>query len=190
MWKRGGIERMRELWFGGLVAALLVSGPTAAQEQAPAMSWQDAIGQLASERTRGEVCVAMLKRFAPDDLAALARGELAYTEAKAEFDGVISGLAVALAQAEPPESMATLQSRLERGVAEREALCAEALAFAPQEDGARSAILALVGEALGPLIEAATAIYKDQVNRGILERETIRTQLEATRWPTFGSIEP
>ena len=38
-----------------------------AEAQAPARSWQDAVAELAGERTKAETCVRLLKRNAGDD---------------------------------------------------------------------------------------------------------------------------
>ena len=123
------------------------------------MSWQDAIGELAAERTRAETCVSLLKRHAGDDEAALDQGRAAYDMAKAEIDGVIAALSVALAKGEEPESFALSRRSSSAGSQGREAFCETALALAPAQDGTKSAIFAVLGEVIGPLIEAAKEIY-------------------------------
>ena len=55
--------------------------------------------RLAQERTRAETCVVWLKKYG--DAASKDRGALAYGQAKAEYDGVIAGLVVALARKGP-----------------------------------------------------------------------------------------
>ena len=67
------------------------------QAAAEAPSWQDAVAELAGERTKAETCVRLLKRNAKDDQATLDRGELSYGEAKGEMDAVIAGLITAVA---------------------------------------------------------------------------------------------
>src|SRR4051794_13405484 len=89
------------------LAAMLVpaAGRAAAEEPAsPTMSWQVAVSVLAAERTRATFCVTMLKRYAKDDPPSLSRGQAAYTEAKADIDGVIAGLSATLAQRDAPAS--------------------------------------------------------------------------------------
>lgn len=172
------------------IAALLLALAPAAAQETPAMSWQDAIGALASERTLAESCASLLKRHGADDEAALDQGRIAYDAARAEIDGVIAALSVALAQRDGPDSFTPLQAQLERGVAGREAFCKTALALAPAQDGTRAAIFDLLGGAIAPLIDAAKEIYFDSGKRDDLEKETIRIQLEATKWPSFASIEP
>jgi hypothetical protein len=180
---------MNKAWL--IAAVLLLAGPAAAQDPAsPTMSWQDAVGLLAAERTRAEGCVTMLKRYAKDDPAALDQGQAAYTEAKADIDGVIAGLSVALAQADAPEDFSGLQAGLEKGVAARIVFCKQALQLAPPaEPGTKNALIALLGGAIEPLITAAKEIFLDYRKAGALERATIATQLEATKWRDFSAIE-
>src|SRR4051794_20879420 len=95
------------------VLALALTGPTAvtgsatfaalAAAEAPAIGWQEAVARLAAERAKAETCAAALKRYG--DEAAKAQGKIAYGEAKAEVDGVIGGLAVALAKCTEPSSL-------------------------------------------------------------------------------------
>ena len=47
------------------------------------------------------------------------RGPLAYGEAKADYDGVIAGLVVALARKGQPASLPDLEARLQRGFDKR-----------------------------------------------------------------------
>ena len=103
------------------------------------VSWQDAVGELAAERTRAETCVEPLEaawRRRPRGRARL-RARLAYDEAKAEIDGVVAGLSWHWRRARSRKVPASLEARLGRGVQGREALCEKALALAPAEDGTR-----------------------------------------------------
>ena len=174
---------MRILGFGLCVWALLVCCGLA---QAAGIGWQEAVARLAGERTRAETCVRLLKQYG--DEAGVSRGELTYGEAKAEVDAVIAGLIVALAKDEEPESLSDLESRLGRGVKGREAFCAEVEPLVPDASGERNVIVDLVAGALGPLIEAAQAIYLDYREEDRLTRLTIQNQLEATKWPAFADI--
>jgi hypothetical protein len=65
--------------------------------------------------------VRLLKKYG--DAAVVDRGSLTYGEAKAEYDGIVAGLIVALAQKQQPASLADLQARLQRGFDKREAFC-------------------------------------------------------------------
>ena len=170
----------------GLFALALLMLPADAGAQA--IGWQEAVARLAAERTRAETCAGLLKRHG--DEAARGQGELGYGEAKAEVDAVVAGLVVALAHGAEPASLPELEARLRRGVAAREAFCAEVAPLVPGRAGERSVIADLVGGALGPLIEAVKALVLDARQADRLTRGTIQTQLEATRWPAFAAVSP
>jgi hypothetical protein len=64
------------------------------------VSWPDAVGQIAGERAKAETCVALMKKYGDD--AQKARGEITYTNAKADSDAVIAALIVALSAGQTP----------------------------------------------------------------------------------------
>ena len=97
-----------------LLGLVLPSPPRLAAEAPPAIGWQEAVARLAGERTRAEACAGLLRRYG--DEAAKAQGQVAYGEAKAEVDGVIAGLTVALARHAEPASLPDLEGRLGREV--------------------------------------------------------------------------
>ena len=130
----------------------------------------------------------VLKKYG--DPAAKDRGSIDYGEAKAEYDGIIAGLNVALARKEQPASLSDLQGRLQRGFEKREAFCQTALSFMPQGKGEKGPIEEIVSGAIGPLIQAIQAIYFRAKDDDLLTRKTIQTQLEATSWPPFASVSP
>ena len=156
-------------------------------EEAPGIGWQEAVARLAHERTRAETCVKFLKRYGNEDQ--VAGGELIYDEARAEMDAVIAGLVVALAQDAEPVSLPDLKARLERGVAGREALCAKVKPLVPDTDGQKNVFVDLLTGAIGPLKQALHEFAEWWIKEDRLTKETIRTQLEATKWPAFASIE-
>ena len=87
-------------WWLSLLLAVNVS---AAAVEAQEINWQEAVARLARERTLAETCAVVLRKYG--DKEAKDRGSLAYGEAKADYDGVISGLVVALARKGQPESL-------------------------------------------------------------------------------------
>jgi hypothetical protein len=69
-----------------LLALFALTGPVIGQ---PAeISWPDAVSQIAGERAKAETCVALMKKYGDD--AQKARGQIIYTNAKADFDAVIA----------------------------------------------------------------------------------------------------
>jgi len=153
------------------------------------LNWQEAVARLARERTAAETCVALLKKRG--DAAAIDRGALAYGEAKAEYDGIIAGLIVALAQKAAPASLPDIEARLRRGIEKREAFCLSVQALVPaQHEGEKGWIEDVVKSAVGPLVDAIKAIWLRGRDDDAQVRKTIETQLEATAWPEFAAIKP
>src|SRR5215469_2013018 len=91
--------------------AVVVAGTAAAHAQD--INWQEAVARLARERTLAETCAGVLKKYG--DPVAIERASISYGEAKAEYDGIIAGLSVALARNEQPASLPDLEGRLQRG---------------------------------------------------------------------------
>jgi hypothetical protein len=165
-----------------LLLAVVVGPPVHAQD----INWQEAVSRLARERTLAVTCAAILKK--DGNPTAKERGSLSYGEAKAEYDGIIAGLSVALARKEQPASLADVQGKLQRGFEKREAFCQLAQSLINQHKGEKGGVGELVGGAIGPLIQAVQAIYVKAKDDDLLTRRTIQTQLEATSWPAFASV--
>jgi hypothetical protein len=130
---------------------------TGTPPQVQEINWQEAVARLARERTLAETFAAMLKKYG--DMAAVDRGSLAYGEAKAEYDGVVGGLVVALARKGRPESLADLEGRLKRGFDKREAFCRNVLPLVPQTAGEKGPITEVVTGIAKPVIDAVVAIW-------------------------------
>ena len=171
-------------WWPTFFAVVVTGTALHAQD----INWQEAVARLARERTQAETCASVLKKYG--NRTAKERGALGYGEAKAEYDGVIAGLSVALARKEQPTSLPDLQGRLQRGFEKREAFCQSALSFIPKGKGKKGGLGEIVSGAIGPLIQAVQAIYFRSKDDDLLTRKTIQTQLEATSWPAFASVSP
>jgi hypothetical protein len=63
------------------------------------------------------------------------RGQLAYGEAKAHFDGVIAGLVSALTEGEAPQSLPSLETELEHGATSLENFCKMVSDLLPSTSG-------------------------------------------------------
>jgi hypothetical protein len=175
----------RAHWLLVLMAVCAVAGSRAAEE----IGWQEAVARLSQERTLAETCVGLLKKFG--NAGEVDRGALAYADAKAEYDGIIAGLDVALASRDRPASLPDLDARLQRGFAKREAFCVSVRPLVPlPAPGVKSPITDIVSGAVGPLIDAVKAIWLRTRDDDALMRKTIEIQLEATTWPSFASISP
>jgi hypothetical protein len=170
-------------WLLVLLAVNVAGTAVHAQE----INWQEAVARLARERTLAETCVALLRKYG--DPAAKDRGSLAYGEAKAEYDGVIGGLVVALARKGQPESLPDLQARLQHGFDKRQAFCLSVGPLVPKSQGEKSPIADIVSGVVKPLTDAVVAIWSRTRDDDALMRRTIQTQLEATSWPAFDKVQ-
>ena len=162
---------------------------TSTEDSSPDITWQEAVARLAKERTLAESCAGLLKKVG--DAAAVARGALAYADAKAEYDGIIAGLTVALAQKADPTSLPELQAMLAQGFAKRQAFCESVKALAPGPvAGQKGVVEDIVKGVIGPVIDAVKAIWLRTRDDSALTRKLIETQLEATAWQDFAAVVP
>jgi hypothetical protein len=172
-----------------LVLALLTAGR--ASSQTGDIGWPEAVSRLAGERSRAEICAALLKGHGND--AQISHGRLAYGNAKADFDSVIAGLETALAQSATPVSFSNLNTVLERGASGRGELCKSVADLLPNTSGHKNILTDIIKSAIAPpikaLSDAVSTLYNNYRQDDILTRKSIQTQLEAARWPDFAKVE-
>jgi hypothetical protein len=117
---------------------------------------------------------------------------LAYGEAKANFDGVIAELITALTEGGNPKSLPSLETDLERGATSLGKFCQTVSDLLPSTSGQRGVLADIVKAAVEPLIKALSegvaTIYNNSGKEAALTRETIKTQLEAAKWPNFAEV--
>jgi hypothetical protein len=185
---RGMKRGIRYIWTALVLALLLAER---AISQTADIGWPEAVSRLAGERSRAEICVALLKGHGNE--AQIAHGRLAYGNAKADFDSVIAGLETALAQSATPISFSNLNAALERGASGRGELCKSVADLLPNTSGQKSILADIVKSAIVPpikaLSDAVSAIYNNYRQDNVLTRKSIQTQLEAARWPDFAKVE-
>jgi hypothetical protein len=179
-------------WLRVGVLFLLLTGFAPVAGHAEAIGWPEAVARLAGERTKAETCLDVLKGLGGSK-AQIARAQFAYGTAKGEFDAVIAGLIVVLGKGDKAESLATIQARLERGVSGLRQFCDGVLALLPADQGLRKGGIGDIAKgAIEPVVkvlsEGVAALYNNHRNDKALTRQTIQTQLEATKWPDFGEV--
>jgi hypothetical protein len=151
---------------GLMLALLFFSAPPTSG--ASDIGWPEAVDQLTAERTQAETCAGLFKRYA--DQSSRPSGELAYGEAKANFDGVIAGLQAALIEKAKPNSLATLQADLAHGAASLQTFCKMAADVIPlSESGGKGIAEGIVKAAIEPVIaalsKAVAALYNESGDR-------------------------
>jgi hypothetical protein len=168
---------------------LLVCAP-AGIGQATGIGWPEAVSRLAGERSKAEICVALLKGHGNQDQ--ISRGRLAYGTAKADFDAVIAGLVTALAEGGTPESLPSLEAELERGASGLGEFCKGVADLVPSGSGQKGVLAEMVKAMVEPgvkaLSEGVATLYTDHRKDNALTRRTIQTQLEGAKWPDFGAV--
>ena len=152
------------------------------------VGWQETVTALTAERGRAMTAVGLIQRLGGEGDKATA--ELTYGEGKAEADAVVSGLVVALEQGKGANDLASLETRLAKVVAARQALAERARALVGDQAGEKGVLIDLFSDALPYLLTAVGALWTQFTARDALTRKTIVTQLEAARWPPFAEIEP
>ena len=167
-----------------LLASVLVGTPLHAQD----INWQEAVARLSRERTHAETCASVLKKYG--DPAAKDRGSVDYGEAKAEYDGIIAGLSVALARRSSQLAFRICRAGSNAALRNVKHFVKAHCRLCPKARGRRALLKEIVSGAIGPLIQAVQAIYFRAKDDNLLTRKTIQTQLEATSWPAFASISP
>jgi hypothetical protein len=165
------------------VLVLAVLQADALSQTPSALAWPEAIARLAAERTRATSCVEQARALGIPAVDPLARQ---YGEAKAEVDAVIAGLAVALAQSGAPPNLPDLERRMGAGFEGRQRFCAAIDAhLSPRLTGGKGVLGDAVTALVKPVLDAVVKIWEMRREDDRLRRDTIRTQLEATRWPAF-----
>jgi hypothetical protein len=154
------------------------------------MGWPEATAQLTSLRTKAETCLGLLKGHG--SAVQQTQGRIPYANAKGDIDAVITGLTVALATGGQPDSLPSLQERLTRGSAGLQIICQTANEVTPSTPEHKGIIDDIAKAALDPLIKAVSdavgVLYNDHRQDADLTRKTIRTQLEAAKWPDFDEV--
>jgi hypothetical protein len=159
------------------------------------MTWPDAVAQLTAQRTRAETCVALLKRYG--DKEQVAQGQLTYANAKSDADAVIAGLITALSLGQKPASLLSLQASLSSSVSGLAGLLSTVGKLVPNASGQKGLAEILTSIVQGPgvieqllkmLSAGVSALYNNYRAKDAVTRETIKTQLEATRWPAFSEV--
>jgi hypothetical protein len=173
------------------LALLMMTGATVGQPAA--VSWPDAVGQIAGERAKAETCVALMKKYGDD--AQKARGQITYSGAKADFDAVIAGLIAVVSAGKPPASLSILQDKLSSSVSGLAEFCGTVSNLLPKAAGQTEkdvivdiAKMIPFEQLLKMLSEGVSALYTNHRGDDALTRRTIQTQLEAARWPAFSEV--
>jgi hypothetical protein len=160
--------------------------------QPAAISWPDAVAQIAGQRAKAVTCAGLLKKYGND--AQKVRGEITYTNAKGDFDAIIAGLIVVLSAGQAPTSLSILQEKLNSGASGLADLCGTVSNLLPQTAGqTEKGVIDIVKmipleQLLKMLSDGVSALYNNHRSDDELTRKTMQTQLEAARWPAYSEV--
>lgn len=143
----------------------------------------------------GENSAAVLGRLGRDDAKLLREGEHLYTAAQAAFDGLIAQLQLELAETRKPSESKAFGQALANAVEQRKALLAFVASRIPREEGVKSGLGALIGEAVAAgvtelisgVTEAAVTLWREFRAAKQERRDEIGSRLEAERWRPFAT---
>jgi len=128
------------------------------------------------------------------DKAAILASRITYGDAKAAADGVIAGLTTTLVEGGAPGTLPRVQSNVEKAGTGLKEVCDAAVKTASAAAGTKGVVDAILAAPLEPIITAISsgvaALWTRRVETDTLELETIKTQLEAAKWPNFGDVAP
>jgi hypothetical protein len=171
--------------FASLLIALAVDSAPAQ----PTVGWPETVDKLNEQRSQAEACLELLRDSG--DRAAIRNGRIAYGAAKSASDGVIAGFTVGLVEGYKPEKLPPVQANLDRAGRGLKEVCDAAVNAAPAS-GTKGVVEDLAKGAIEPVVDglkaAAGALWERHVKMEELEIETIKGQLEAAKWPDFGSL--
>lgn len=177
----------RLLLLSGLLVIVALQGVGARET----MPWSEATAKIAGLRSPAETCAEVLKKYGSPQMVAGAA--LTYSSGKGDVDGLIAGLIVVVNDSGTPDSLPSLQVRLQRASSNLRSLCAKARdAVTPY---ASTGLLSVIGEgAIEEIIKGAfrgvATVYNDWKHQKAVLAKTIQSQLEAARWRDFAALKP
>lgn len=158
------------------------------------MTWAEAVAQVTEVRTKAETSATLLKKFG--DAAHIAHGQWFYCDAKAEADAIVAGLIVALSAKGEPESLPSLQERVNRaatGLAKLRKLAESQLPGLESKGfsldvNLNDILKGAIEQLQKPLSAAVATLYSDHRTDAEQTRKTIQDKLEAARWTDFDKL--
>ena len=177
------------LMMGGLSASVV----TAQVDQAP-LTYSEAIGFFAQEKTIGESGAALLKTNRQKiGEGNFARGVQRYSLAKAAFDGLIRQLDAEAGDARAQANSERFQQGLRQAAESRIAFTNDVEAtLGPKLKGTKSpftVVFETVGELLPKLVDAWSKLWDERRQAQQDRIQEVRRQLDAVTWRAFNAIE-
>jgi hypothetical protein len=175
-----------------LHAAAQGSPPAAAAAQPAPANYSDAVQLLAHEQSAAEQYAVILDRFGKSDPSRYVQGITRYTEAKADFDGLIEALKTDLIEGRNPSSSPKLGDAL-RAAAEKRVAFTTFVAdqVVGNKEGAKGLlpnVVSVVPDLIKALTDAGISVWKEYRAAGKARRDEIRDELDHLKWKPFADI--
>jgi len=177
-------------WAAPAALASGAAGTGAAPNEPAQMTLGDAVAVLAEEQALGEQGALLLDRFGRADVATYAQGVMLYAEAQGAFNGFIEKLKLELTGGSTPGASTAYRQALDRAAGKRQAFIdfVRTAVIAKRPEHEKGGLLS-VGKEAGALISALTdsgvKIWEAYRKAGDAQRDAIRAELDAQRWPSF-----
>ena len=147
---------------------------------------------MAKEKSLAEQFVVILNTVGKEDVQQFARGIQLYSEAKAEFDGLIEGMKMNLELDEPLAESLDFNNSLRTAVGNRWAFTSYIKeSIIGDQHGKRFPYEDIIKDAadlISKLTDAALKIWKEYRNAADSEKQVIRTQLDGVKWQPYSEI--
>ncbi len=168
------------------VASLM---PAAAAQPSPA-SFSDAVQVLAREQSAAEQYAAILIKFGSKDGAVFRKGIGLYTDARADFDGLIEALKADLILGRDPGKSSNLGEKLRLAAEKRIAFTSfvEDKVVGMGAIGILPVVLGVVPDLVKALTDAGISISKEYRSASKERRNEIRDLLDHLKWRAFAEI--
>ena len=163
-------------------------GATAADEA----TLSDAVRFLAREKSAAEQYALILSTIEKTDTARYLRGIKLYSDAKAEFDGLIAELKFDLITGQDPALSTkftdSLKGAAEKRVAFTTFISNEVVDGFNGERGGMPDVLNVVSELVKAITNAGLSIWKAYQNAGKVRRDAMLNELSHLEWRSFSEL--
>jgi hypothetical protein len=168
------------------------SAPPANTEQNPVTTFADAIRVLGHERSVAEAYGMLLDTHGKKDMSRYVEGIRLYSEAKADFDGLLEQLKYNLNEGRDPKNSAqfggVLEAAAQKRIAFTDFVGQNILVNAQGAKAGLPDLISAVPDLVKVLIDAGFNIWKEFQAGNKQRRDDIRNQLDGLKWRSFADL--
>jgi hypothetical protein len=161
-------------------------------EQNPVTTFADAIRVLGHERSVAEAYGMLLDTHGKKDMSRYVEGIRLYSEAKADFDGLLEQLKYNLNEGRDPKNSAqfggVLEAAAQKRIAFTDFVGQNILVNAQGAKAGLPDLISAVPDLVKVLIDAGFNIWKEFQAGNKQRRDDIRNQLDGLKWRSFADL--